>query len=147
MSINLKTNETKNDIINQENICLRNIERILTSKFFNTSDLDNGNEMLIENNNILITLTTSYIQKNSMNSNMTSINLGDCEIELRKYYNISINNTLYIKKLDVKQIGYKIPKIVFDVYCKLNDSNLIKLDLTICSNTNMDIYIPLEIIK
>ncbi len=53
--------------------------------------------MFIENNNLLIISTTSYIQKNNMNSNMTSINLGDCEIELRKYYNISIKKH-YISK-------------------------------------------------
>ena len=48
-----------------------------------------------------ITLTTSDNQKNNTNNNMTSIDLGECEIELRKYYNISNNKKLYIKKIDV----------------------------------------------
>ena len=40
----------------------------------------------------------------------------------------------------------KIPKVIFDVYCKLNDTNLIKLDLSICQNTRVEISIPIKII-
>ena len=41
---------------------------------------------------------------------MTSIDLGECEILLRKFYNISLNEIIYIKKIDVNQQGMKIPK-------------------------------------
>ena len=57
--------------------------------------MDNGKEKIIRNNNITITLTNSENQKNN-NNNMTSIDLGECEIELRKYYNISNDKKLYI---------------------------------------------------
>ena len=33
-----------------------------------------------------------------------------------------------MKKIDIEQSGYKIPKVEYDIYCKLNDSNLIKLN-------------------
>ena len=46
-----------------------------------------------------------------------------------------------MKKLDIFQDGYKIPKIFYEVYNKLNNSNLIKLNLSICSNKIIDIYI------
>ena len=69
---------------------------------------DNGKEKIIRNNNITITLTNSENQKNN---NRTSIDFGKCEIELRKYYNISNDKKLYIKKIDVEQLGFQIPKV------------------------------------
>ena len=38
-----------------------------------------------------------------------------------------------------------IPKIEFDVYYKLNGTNLIKLNLSYCSNSKIDISIPTNI--
>ena len=70
--------------------------------------MDNGKEKIIRNNNITITLTNSENQKNN---NRTSIDFGKCEIELRKYYNISNDKKLYIKKIDVEQLGFQIPKV------------------------------------
>ena len=73
---------------------------------------------------MIITLTTAENQKNNTNNNITTINLGECEFELRKFYNLSNNETLYIKKIDVKQEGMKIPKIEYDIYCKFFGSYL-----------------------
>jgi hypothetical protein len=44
---------------------------------------------------------------------MTSIDLGECEILLRNYYNLTNNKTLYMKKIDRIQEGMKIPKIEY----------------------------------
>ena len=77
---------------------------------------------------------------------MTSIDLGECEILLRNYYNLTNNETLYMKKLDIIQEGLKIPKVEYDVYCKLSGSNLVKLNLTICSKSKISLSVPIEII-
>ena len=37
-----------------------------------------------------VTFTTAQNQKNNLNDNMTSIDLGECEILLRNYYNLQI---------------------------------------------------------
>ena len=50
-----------------------------------------------------------------------------------------------MKKIDINIPGMKIPKVIFDVYCKLNDSNLIKLNLSICDNSRVEISIPIKI--
>ena len=92
-----------------------------------------------------VTFTTTQNQKNNLNNNMTSIDLGECEILLRKYYNLTDNDTLYMKKLDIIQEGLKIPKVEFDVYCKLNGSNLVKLNLSVCQNSKMILSVPVEI--
>ena len=56
----------------------------------------------MEYSNLLITLTTSSNQKNNINNTQIStIDLAECEILLRKYYNISDNETLYMKKIDI----------------------------------------------
>ena len=47
-----------------------------------------------------------------------------------------------MKKIDVFEEGMMIPKIEFDVYYKLNGINLIKLNLSYCSNSKIDISIP-----
>ena len=39
----------------------------------------------------------------------------------------------------------KIPKVEYDVYCKLNKSNLVKLNLSICEKIKIDLYIPIII--
>ena len=48
-------------------------------------------------------------------------------------------------KVDTKQEGIKIPKIVFNVYYKINDTYLMQLDLNYCSNIKIDISIPIII--
>ena len=58
---------------------LKNAEINFTSEEYNTSNLDNGNEEIIKNRNILITLTTTKTQKNNYDNNinnLTSIYMG-----------------------------------------------------------------------
>ena len=95
--------------------------------------------------NILITLTTTKNQKNIINNILTTIYLEECEDELRGHYNISINETLYMKKIDITQEKMRIPKIEYDIYSKLNGSNLIKLNISICKNNNIILSIPVNI--
>ena len=92
-----------------------------------------------------ITLTTTENQKNKSNENIniTTINLGECEDLLRQFYNISDEQKIYMKKIDVIQDGYKIPYVKYDVYAKLNGSNLVKLNLSVCKDTKVDISIPI----
>ena len=92
-----------------------------------------------------ITFSTTQNQKNNINDNMTKIDLGECETLLRNFYNISSNETLYMKKIDVVQEGLKTPKVVYDVYSKLFGTNLIKLNLTVCENSKISIFTPFAI--
>ena len=95
-----------------------------------------------------VTLTTTKNEKNDENNiNVTTINLGDCEKILKEIYNISNNNALFMKKIEVQQEGMMIPKIEYDVYYKLNGTKLIKLNLSYCSNVKIDISIPVKIMK
>ena len=125
---------------------LKNVEDIFTSNDYDTSDIEKGNNDIIKFNHMIITLTTTKNQQNNEKyGNETTINLGGCEIILKKVYNISNNEPLFMKKIDVIEEGMMIPKIEYDVYYKLNGINLIKLNLSYCSNSKIDISIPLNI--
>ena len=119
------------------------IEQFIASENYDTSKLDNGKDEVIETDKMTVTLTTSKNEKSNINNNMTAINLGTCENLLKDIYNISNNETLYMKKIEVFQDGMKIPKIEFDVYSKLSGTNLVKLNLTVCENSKISISIPI----
>ena len=148
ISINERNNTDKKseeeEITYYDNI-LKNVEEIFTSDNYDTSNLDNGKDDILETEKMTITFTTSDNQKNNINNNMSSINLGECENLLRKYYNISNNETIYMKKIDVVQEGKKTSKVEYQVYCKLFGTNLIKLNLTTCSDSMVSISIPIEL--
>ena len=140
---NKRNNTEKNEIEYYDNI-LELIENNFIDNY-NTSKIDNGEDEIIKTDKVTFTLTTVENQKKNVNNNITAVNLGDCENLLRNYYNISSNITLYMKKVEVAQEGMKIPKIEYDVYCKLFGDNIIKLNLTACENSKISILIPIEL--
>jgi len=131
-----------------QDIMLKNAEISFTSEEYNTSNLDIGNEEIIKNRNILITLTTTKTQKNNYDNNinnLTSIYMGDCETLLREENGIPDNELLYMRKIDVYQEQMRIPKVEFEIYYKANNKKSKKLNLTICENSDMHLSYPVDI--
>ena len=122
---------------------LKTIEDDFISGNFDSSEIEKGFDEIIEYNQIKVALSTTINQKNK--GNMTTIDLKECEIILKDVYNISYNETLFIKKIEVIQEEMMIPKIEFEVYYKLNRTNLIKLNLSYCTNIKIDIFIPIKL--
>ena len=152
ISTKYKKNYTLEEMTPQEEIdyyndIIRNIEAIFTDKNFDTKNLDIGLEKVIKKGKITITLATTQSQKNktSDNYNMTIIDLGNCEKDLRGFYNISEDEMIYIKKMDVIQEGMKTTKVDYNLYCKLNGTNLIRLNKSICENSKISISIPIDL--
>ena len=104
-----------------------------------------GNDEIIKTDKFIATLTTTENQRNNRNNNMTSIDLGECETLLRNFYNISDNETLYMKKIDIIQDGMKTVKVEYDVYCKFSGMHLVKLNLTVCGKSKISLSIPIVI--
>ena len=73
------------------------------------------------------------------------MDLGHCEIELKKDYNISSNDSLYIFQIISEEEGMKIPKLGYEVYYPLYNDTLTKLNLTSCEDTKIEISISVEI--
>ena len=136
--------QTREEEIKYNDNILKNIEIGFTSEDYDTFNLDNGENIIMKADKMIITLSNINNQ-NKTYENMTSIDLGVCEVLLRKYYNISNSMPLYMKKIDIIQEGIKIPKIEYDVYCKLTGKNLIKLNLTACENSKILLNLPINI--
>ena len=141
---NKRQNMSKEEEIKYYNNLMKIIEKIFTDNY-DTSNMDNGEYQIIKTEKMNITLTTLQNQNIDTNQNMTTIDLGTCENLLRNYYNLSNNETLYMKKYDVFQEGYSIPKVEFDIYSKLSETNLTKLNLTVCKNSKIKISIPIKL--
>ena len=127
-----------------EEKAVENVKEELT-KGFDTSDIDKGEDVVINQKGSTVTISTSDNQKNDKSSNTTTIDLGECENKIKEEYNIPKNKSLYILKIDVKQEGLKIPKVAYEVYYPLFGDNLIKLNLTACENIKIDLSIPIKL--
>ena len=83
---------------------LKDIKNEITSGNFNLTNINKGEDIIIEENGTKFIVTTTDNQKDNIgNKNMTIINLNRCETELRKKYNISGN--IYILKVEKEQEG------------------------------------------
>jgi len=141
---NNKKREKEEEIKYYDKI-LKIIEDIFTSKKFDTSYLDNGNDEIIEFEKLKVILTTSKNQKkniNNINNNMVNIDIGDFGNSLRRLSDLSEDEIIYIKILEIKQEGMLIPKIEYDFYKKLNKERLIKLNLNSFQNNRIYLIIP-----
>ena len=143
--INILLSDNERNLTKYYDNILNGIEKIFISDNYDTTNLDNGKDKIIETEKLIITFTTIQNQKNNINNNITKIDLGECEIKLRKFYNISINESLYIKKIDVNQDEMKTLKVEYDVYAKLFGNNLVKLNLSVCGKSKISISIPMII--
>ena len=121
-----------------------NIINILISQA-NKTNIDNYNIQEIREENIFITLTSTYNQKYNENKNKTTIDFGKCENILKKEYNISYNDSLYVIKLDIEDNSTKIPIIEYEVYYPLFNEIFQKLNLTLYKDTKTEISIPVEL--
>ena len=108
--------ESKLQQINYYNNLIQYIDNSFTSPKYDTTNIENGKDEIIKTDQMTVTFTTTENQKNNLYNNMTSIDLGECETLLRNFYNISDNETLYMKKIDIIQDGMKTVKVEFDVY-------------------------------
>ena len=103
------------------------IDNYFSLKIYDTN-IDKGEEDIIQRDKMHVTLTKSENQKNNINdesyiTNNTLIDLAECEISLRTFYNISNNESLYIKKIEIIQEGMQIPKVEYDVYSRFREKN------------------------
>ena len=113
---------------------------------FNIKNISNQNMSIISYENKKILLTSTIEQKNNEDKNNITMDLGECENILKNEYNISSNDSLYILQIISEEEGMKIPKLEYEVYYPLNNSNdLTKLDLSLCKNTKIEISIKVKI--
>ena len=138
-------NQNSQKVKEKQNEIARNIQENIINGGVNTSSLDEGKDIVIESIGTSFTVTTTENQKKSQSKNITTIDLGECEFKLKKYYDINVNKSLYIFKVEVLNEGMKVPKIEYEVYYPLFGDNLIKLNLTVCEDEKIGLSIPVKI--
>jgi hypothetical protein len=112
---------------------------------YNATFIENGNEMEITEENILIQLTTTKNEKDNENKSKVTIDIQECEDILKQDNNISNNDSLYIIKLIIKEDEMNIPKVEYEVYYPFNNLSLTQLSLEPCKDTKMEISIPVKL--
>ena len=136
--INNDDNKIKDEIIN-------NIKNAITSHSIDTI-LDKiileNNDIIISEKNIKYQITTSLNQNTKEYNNISTINFGECENILKYKYNISINDSLLIFKIDTFYEGYLTPIVLYEIY---NPKTKEKLDLNYCKNNLVKIVLPVNI--
>ena len=131
-----------NRIINIENLTENDsniIESIINN--INLTDIDNGIDKVIYENNLKLIFTSTFNQKINEDEKNITLNLGICENLLKNEYKIPIKNTLYILQYISEEKDMKIPKIEFEVYYPMDGNNFIKLNLTACKDIKIDISV------
>ena len=110
-----------------------------------TNTLNDGNDIEINVGSVNYTITTTTNQNNNKNNDVSTIDLGECENKLKLIHNISLNDSLYIFKVDL--ILEHIHKVEYEVYYPFLPYNLTLFNLSDCKNIKIDISIPFEIPK
>ena len=130
----------------QINEIIEKLKNILLSISYENliSEIKEGEDIIIENEKIILSITSTENQIYNINKNMSTIELGECENNLKREYNISYNNSLIIYKIDVLK-DMKIPRIEYEVFYPLYNTHLIPLNLSVCANDKIKINIPIEI--
>ena len=145
--------EQKKCILNNEEILLNenkedefvnNIEDYMKNGNYNLTKIKEGEEIQYKGNKASYTLSTTEKLKNN-NNNSTTIDLGDCELKIKEYYNISKKDSLYIFLIKVYEKYMKIPKLEYEIFYPFNGNDLVKLDLSLCKDIKIDISIPVTI--
>ena len=129
----------------KENL-LKNIEDQITDGSLDeliSNVINNEKEdVIIESDNILYQITSTYNQNNKVYKNISSFELGECEEILKQKYNISNNETLLILKVEYHQEGLLIPIIEYEIFHPVTKEIL---NLDFCSSSKINILIPASI--
>ena len=139
---NCNINSNEQNEINKIIELIRNeiLTESMNSLIYNIFN-DDKKDFSIRDNNAIYQLTSSDNQKNYNHSNISTIKLGDCEKELKKYYNIDENDPLLIFKVDLIESNQS-PLVEYEVYDYKEKK---KLNLSICKDIPIEIDIPISL--
>ena len=131
--------------INNNNFTLDDINKIIYENITKNYLLNyNGNEIIIEGKDgFFFRATTKGNMFNRLKNDtikLSKIDLGICEDKLRQKYNLNDDIELIIISMEKETDISSDRDIQFEVYESLNKT---RLNLSVCEDTPVDIYIPL----
>ena len=133
------TTENKDKMINNivENIVNGNLDSLI-------SEIISGESpgLFIQEDDIIFQLTTTENQLKDEYNNISTIDLGGCEDELKFRYGINPEDSLIILKVDYFMEGLLIPIIGYEIF---DPTNKTKLNLSYCKDYQINYNIPVKI--
>ena len=93
-----------------------------------------GENKIVQTKNIVFQISNLEDLKNNTNPLVSSIDLGECELILKKNYNISNEDSLIIIKTDMKNEELSITYVQYEIF---HPYSLIKLNMSFCYNKNI----------
>ena len=109
-------------------LILQNILKDLTKNKYDVFPFNENKNIIIREQWITFTLTTTIKNIDDIKDTI------ECQNKLKKFYNISLDEDLYILIINISKPEMINPKVEYKVYYPLNDDILEKLDLSLCSN-------------
>ena len=100
-----------------------------------------GQNTIVETETVIIQVSKLDDQENQENEKVSNIDLGKCEDLLRQEYDLSADEDLIVYKVDIKTSDSSATYVTYEIY----DSDLNKLSLDVCSETQITIQVPVKV--
>ena len=101
-----------------------------------------GENKIIETENVIFQISTLEDQKNSLNPNVSTIDLGECENILKKENNISKEQSLIVFKSDMKNKDLSSTVVQYEIYHPITKA---KLNLDCCKDVKIVVNVPVNL--
>ena len=101
-----------------------------------------GENKVIETENVIIQLSTLEDQKNSLNPNISNIDLVECEDILKKENNITKEQSLILLKTDIKNEDLSSTVVQYEIYHPVTKD---KLNLESCKDVKIVVNVPVKL--
>ena len=105
-----------------------------------SSLVNSGKDVVINNKEEIYAISTTNSQ--NFNESRSKLDLGDCERELRKVYNLNDDEKIIIFKIEKYLLEYKIPIIAYELF---SQNGKINFDMDYCKNIKISTYIKVDI--
>ena len=102
----------------------------------------NGETQLIQTENVVMEIATLDNQKDSINPNISSIDLGECENTLKTEYHIPENESLIVMIIDIKNEDLTATYVQYEI---LHPINKTKLNLNLCDKFKITVNTPVKL--
>jgi len=133
------SNKCKDGLIDEEQI--NDVYNDIKNTYLKGNYTGNNtiNNTIIQTQNAIFQISTVEEQKNQDIQNISNIDLGMCEEELRAYYKIDDEDSLIIIKIDTKSEDLTQTYVQYQIY---DPRDLSPLNLSICNNMKININTP-----
>ena len=101
-----------------------------------------GEPKLIQAENVVMEISPLDNQKDNLNPNVSTIDLGECENILKTEYHIPENESLIVVKIDIKNKDLTSTYVQYEI---LEPKNKTKLNMSLCDKVKITVNTPVKL--